>query len=412
MTPASAQRRAADWVLIAIFFAIIITPLAGMPFVSAEDIIRRENRNPYPLPALPRTERERQQFPEAFQRFFRDHFALRSLLIRAHSVLLYHGLHSPPNQKAIAGKDGWLYVNSVLRDPHQRLADTLHTAPLSAPALQSIRDTYERRRRWMDERGIKYLVVFCPDKAAIYPEFFPAGHLCAPAPSVLDQLCTALQQSGIAVLDLRPALIAAKPRATLYYKTDTHWNSVGGFAAYREIAQALLGLGLPVRPLDWSDVVVEKVRLDAGLDLSAAFGLQRDLPEGECYLARLVRPPLSQPLEPPADAHRFVFRRTIDRPDLPTAIVFRDSYSDALIPFLSEHFRRIDYIWCHRHDQAFIEANRPDVVMDIVVERFARFNPRDWKIMPARLPDGTEKAGPQGEGGEDSPAATDSPPGP
>ena len=46
------------------------------------------------------------------------------------------------------------------------------------------------------------------------------------AMSRTDQLCGSLNDLGILV-DLRPALLAAKARERIYFKTDTHWNDRG-----------------------------------------------------------------------------------------------------------------------------------------------------------------------------------------
>ena len=46
------------------------------------------------------------------------------------------------------------------------------------------------------------------------------------------------------MLDLRPALREAKAKEQVYYKTDTHWNWRGAFAAYRVIARQGLDAGV------------------------------------------------------------------------------------------------------------------------------------------------------------------------
>ena len=51
------------------------------------------------------------------------------------------------------------------------------------------------------------------------------------------------------------------------------------------------------------------------------------------------------------------------------AVVFRDSFCGALIPFLSDHFYRSVYIWHYPLDKALVEAERPDVVILQMVER-------------------------------------------
>jgi hypothetical protein len=53
----------------------------------------------------------------------------------------------------------------------------------------------------------------------------------------------------------------------------------------------------------------------------------------------------------------------------PRALVFRDSFGSAMIPFLSEHFSRVVYVWQNNFDPAFVAAERPAVVIQEWVAR-------------------------------------------
>jgi hypothetical protein len=57
------------------------------------------------------------------------------------------------------------------------------------------------------------------------------------------------------------------------------------------------------------------------------------------------------------------------RADLPTAVVYRDSMGIALMPLISENFRRIVWIVNRGFDPAIIDAERPDIVIQETVER-------------------------------------------
>jgi alginate O-acetyltransferase complex protein AlgJ len=64
-------------------------------------------------------------------------------------------------------------------------------------------------------------------------------------------------------------------------------------------------------------------------------------------------------------------RVVTEHPDkrLPRAVVFRDSFASALIPFLSEHFSRAVYLWQNDFDPDVIEQEHPDVVIQEIVSR-------------------------------------------
>lgn len=57
--------------------------------------------------------------------------------------------------------------------------------------------------------------------------------------------------------------------------------------------------------------------------------------------------------------------------NLPRAVMFRDSFASSMIPFLSEHFRRIVYEWQgpNQFNYALVEREKPDVVIQEMVER-------------------------------------------
>jgi hypothetical protein len=53
----------------------------------------------------------------------------------------------------------------------------------------------------------------------------------------------------------------------------------------------------------------------------------------------------------------------------PRAVVFRDSFGSAMIPFLSEHFSRAVYVWQNDMAPALVEEERPDFVIQEWVGR-------------------------------------------
>ena len=58
-----------------------------------------------------------------------------------------------------------------------------------------------------------------------------------------------------------------------------------------------------------------------------------------------------------------------DQPGLPRAVVLRDSMAIPLIPLLSENFSRAVYVSTRTLDRALIEREKPDIVIEELVER-------------------------------------------
>jgi hypothetical protein len=71
--------------------------------------------------------------------------------------------------------------------------------------------------------------------------------------------------------------------------------------------------------------------------------------------------------DPMAQVGRLVTE--INDPRLPRAVIFRDSFSSRLVPFLSEHFSRAVYVWQNDFDTTAILEERPNVVIQEIVSR-------------------------------------------
>ncbi|MEJ1936582.1 hypothetical protein WDZ92_40840, partial [Nostoc sp. NIES-2111] len=114
-----------------------------------------------------------------------------------------------------------------------------------------------------------------PNKSSIYPEMLPAWM----RPASLSGTDALLAQRDDIIVDLRPALIAAKRESPypIYYQTDTHWNALGASLAFRafagEVSKQVPGLRWP----DESNYVAVGMGERTGGDLSKLLGLPESL---------------------------------------------------------------------------------------------------------------------------------------
>ncbi|WP_160164626.1 hypothetical protein [Pedosphaera parvula] len=52
-----------------------------------------------------------------------------------------------------------------------------------------------------------------------------------------------------------------------------------------------------------------------------------------------------------------------------------------MIPFIGYHFNKVTYLWQDYWDVAFLEKEKPDVVIDEMLERFfCRAEPQELKV--------------------------------
>jgi len=242
------------------------------------------------------------------------------------------------------------------------------TAPSRRPPTRprSRTATLQRTADWLAARGIAYVFVVAPDKPAIYPEFLPVSLRRAAGPSRTDQLVAMLRaRSTVTVVDLRQGLLEAKARGRVYHRTDSHWNDPGAAVAYRQIVEAVRAQAPAVPPAEPDAAFTVVARDIPGMDLAEMTGLTGLVTETSLTLVPVV-PRVARIVEPVHPDSQFADGRivtAIDRSALPRAVVYRDSFGSALVPFLAEHFSRTVFLWEYDVTPATVRAERPQVVI-------------------------------------------------
>ncbi len=265
-------------------------------------------------------------------------------------ILLQHG--------PMAGRDGFLFH----RD-HDAL-DQLSAAIVLRPRqIRTWSEALDERLAWCERNraAMRFLVI--PEKHVVYEDKLPRFTTIStrrPAMQLLGAIDEAVKRRTLYPLQELKAASRIKPT---FFKTDTHWNAHGAFVAYQALAESLR-----------SEIALETVREDDFTwkerpfvgDLGVRYASER----GETR-ASLV----------PDGTHKLVFQNhnfgrgavhvyQNTRLDMPTCVLFRDSFSNYLIPYLMHGFSRIvavSSLSCH-YD--LLEQQRPDVVLFVCIERF------------------------------------------
>jgi hypothetical protein len=354
---------------------VLFVGLISMP--AAWNIARRdrasgtaERRPLAPRPPLKLTRENLKRFPARFEAYYNDRFGLRRTLIHwlDHAQVMWLKVSSAPT--VILGKEGWVFLSEapVLRgcQPSQ---------PLTTRQLARWQQVLEARRDWLAARGIRYLVVLVPEKQTIYPEDLPREYRSLLTQGTrLDQLVAYLHaHSDVPVVDLREPLQQAKAHERLYHFTDAHWNERGAYVGYRCIVETLAAWFPGMDPWPRSDFEEVAASEPSG-DCARLLGVDQDLREESLKLApkRAYKthgttegvPPANAWISPPFAMHQA-------NPQLPRAVMFCDSFTFGMYPFLSQHFQRIAFFWqvFPTFDPAVVEREHPDVVIQEMVER-------------------------------------------
>ena len=359
------MRRLLNAALVAGFLAVISLPLAANIAGNDGGDQEAENRDLARFPKLEGTWQSVLSWPNGLDEWFQDHFGFRSTLVRWYGESRYYGLHVSPSAQVVRGKEGWLYYAE-----DAGLDDYTNVDPLQPGEIDNWRQTILRARDWCRAHGIAYVFTIPPDKPVIYPEYFDDTVFPLSPVSRADQVFTATLDTGV-VIDVRQALLADKSRERLFYKTDTHWNERGAFLAYQQIIDAVHRQLPTVPPARDRSLFNATSRMLSGRDLAAIIGLKWVMSEEDLQLVP-KKPHAYVVIEPRASyatAGEGRIVTEIPGSTLPRAVIFRDSFTSLLAPYLSEHFSRAVYLWQNNFDADDVLKERADVVIEEIVGR-------------------------------------------
>jgi alginate O-acetyltransferase complex protein AlgJ len=367
--------RATDVVLIALFMALLWLPGLDTFFHIDWTPPRSENRAMAAYPKLQPGWHGLQVYLAGLEAYFNDHFGFRKCLVMWNNKLRWSLFKDRTTRAVLAGKDGWLFFTEARMIDHYS-----GQLQFTQEQLHDWQALLEKRRDWLARRGIAYLFVVAPDKQTIYPEALPSWVTKVRPQTKLDQFYDYMRaHSTVPVLDLREVVRAAKKTCPTYFQTDTHWNFFGGFVAYQELMRTLAKQRPGLEPVPFSSFTLTN-QLVPGMDLATILGLS--MAESNAYFL-LPKPGLPK------------FTEKMARPEHPKdpkftnnfqakgrAIFFHDSFTLTWVEFLAYNFNQVTYLWQYDLDSAWIERDKPDIVVSEMVERF--FNTEDPKKLMAK----------------------------
>ncbi len=369
---------------IVLFFLAIWMPLIGSFLKwntsTDETIAVSESRVAARLPSFRWNWQYFDEFPRQFESYYNDFFGFREDLISWNNRIIVTIFGRPPSSLVILGKYPWLFYGGE---------EVYYRSPLFKPEeLEKLKNVLVQRRDWLAAQGIQYIFLVAPNKQSIYPEYLPDSIRYLPARSRLDQLMDYLKQnSDLEIVDLRDEFRKAKASHQIYEKTDTHWNQIGAFYAYRAIMKRVARKFPSVKPLELSDFSVTAIN-QLGGDLARMLKLQPVYREDVLKLvpkfprkatgklALLDGYPSAPQKVPLKDPNVSSFTRfqpiifEVQDHQLPRAVIIGDSFTHKhLFQFLAENFRRIVFAGQFVFDVELIQKERPDVVIQEIVER-------------------------------------------
>ena len=312
------------------------------------------------------------KFPSDFDNFFSDNFSFRTPLLKAFHEIKFKLFQIPPDRNDLVfGEDGWYFLGGE----EKRIFEGREN--FNTEELDKFQHIWEERLNYLKSKNIKTYWLICPTKHHIYSEKLTNKVRKTPFDSRTVLLTKFLKKNtpDLVVINAVNHLKKLKKSGPLYFKLDNHWNDKAGF----EIAKLLLNtlkIDFPLIPTSNLDGYSWKQRLKNDGIHKAALGIN-ELSEWVPVIDKRTEfaiPVKKYGFASPKDfpyAWKYEMRFHNKSNGKYRILIIRDSFADAIQPFLKEAFEESVFIfdnWKYNLDKEIIETVKPDIILYISLE--------------------------------------------
>lgn len=265
------------------------------------------------------------------------------------------------SEKVLHGRNGWLFLRE---DSNNIVGQQTGTVKLGPDGRAKWHRTLESRIEASERLGVSWACFVVPDKESVYPEHLPESIEPAEQRPVHEFLEVA-EAVGAPVVYGLDRLAQAKPEAELYATTDTHWNYRGAYIAYRVLCEQLAEQGVALDLVD--EERVRWIDLEFEGDLGSKVRPQPIV--GRTVYCEVAGSESELTFDNDVQNHGWVKR--FEKPDEGrTCVLFGESFSYHLFPFLKETFERLVFVHTSMFIPEIVEREEADVVLSAPLERF------------------------------------------
>lgn len=352
--------------LIAIFIISLIIPSLEYKLSGKSLEPSTENRSLKTKPSL--TINNIMSYPKEYEEYYNDNLAFKSELVRLNSVIKYEIFNTSSAKYVIKGNDGWLFYNSKYKSDADTLGDYQHTNRYAQNQLADIKQSLEDKEKFLKEKGIEMYVFIPPNKSQVYSEFMLSKYKKLDGNSKIEELINYLRENtDITVIDPKEKLLDNKSKYQLYYKLDTHWNSLGGYIGYTELMK---NIDKNFKYKDLNELDIESKNIQTG-DLANMINLSGRLSDTQYNISNFNNDVNTTLVEQKENNELRYVSTNLNGKKL---LCFRDSFSTSVIPYLSKEFQESLFLWGVPYSKEIIEKEKPDIVVFESAERIASFN--------------------------------------
>jgi hypothetical protein len=359
------------YIVSAIFILIISFPICNVRLKLVKDITNTENRKMEPKPEF--DIKLLDPFPEKYDKYYNDHFTLRSTLVKYYNLLnLQVFKKSPLPGKVILGKEGWLYLAGYEMDTYRGL----HR--FTDQELEAFRLELEYRKDYLEKHGCKFCFFVAPVKADIYNEYLPSGVYRFNNQSWGEQLNEYLNKySKVKPIDLYKVFRQKKGNELLYRKLDNHWTEIGAYYAVCEVIRNCQPAFPELKVPELDNFIIREIKVNTGniVQMLANTLDYNDIkyelkPKDGFKAVEIVKAdnPDSNNFGFPLEYKRI---REIKDGKKPKILIISDSFGIIIYPVISEYFGKTIKIfdaWQYKLNEDIVADEKPDIVLLMILE--------------------------------------------
>ncbi len=304
-------------------------------------------------------------YSDDYTSYFNDHLPFRNNLILLNSMIDYYCFGTSSSENVVVGKDDWLFYSRV--DDGDPLSSYQGKNLYTEEELAQIADNCLAQRDIVEAQGSEFVIFIAPNKERIYPEYMPNSYgepsVNYPALQVYSYL---KKNTDLRVVYPYDDLMSAKESIdqNLYYKTDTHWNTVGGYVGSRALLKEL-GISLP--SIDSKKITIQQKDEVAG-DLADTLHLSKQLLSAD-HEYSVEGYDLNDREELEWSFQEMIQYRA-SHADSRVFYVIRDSFCTQMAPYLGSQFNESYFRYLGSYTYEDLVSHNPDIVVFEVVERY------------------------------------------
>lgn len=339
-------------IFLTIFFVFLFIPMSN---ISQENISKQENRTLAQYkPFINQDGEINYDYGKNFNEWFNDRFYLRQKFLDIQDLKLILSTNWI-TKDVMKGSNDWLFL------AWKESTDSYSNSVMfTDEELNSIDSYLDNINKYCNTHNKKFYFIIAPDKSKIYPEYYPQRIMKVSDNSRSEQLIDYIKKhSNVNVIYPKEKLISLKGNKLLYWKNDTHWNLLGAYYGYSELMNVI--------KKDYATLAVYKVKdytteQHTGDLYNMAPAVLRKV---DNTIYEIPKVDDSQLCKHPKEIRGNVI--CSNKSSNVNLLMYRDSFSKSLIPYLAHSFGDSKYIW--KYDVNFNAMKNADVIILEIVER-------------------------------------------